>query len=86
MQYHILIQGRVHGVFFRDLIENRAKKLNIKGWVKNVSEGVEVVAQGSKESLEKLLELCKKGPEYAEVENIKFKEEPEEEFTSFSRH
>jgi len=67
----IIAHGRVQGVFFRSNTEDVANKLGLKGYVRNTPEGnVEVVAEGAKESLEQLLEWCKKGPVIAHVEKI----------------
>lgn len=65
------IKGRVQGVFFRDNAKKEAKKLGIKGFVKNMeNDTVLIHAQGEKEQLSRFIEWCKKGPEPAKVENI----------------
>ena len=44
----------------------------MKGWVRNLSSGqVEILAQGEKEKIEKLVEWCKKGPSGAKVSDVK---------------
>jgi len=56
-QAHIYYNGRVQGVGFRFTADTLAGKFNIKGWVKNLSDGrVEIVAVGSRENLEKFLQ------------------------------
>ena len=40
---HILISGRVVGVFFRKFIKDNADKLNVKGFVRNKENEVECV-------------------------------------------
>ncbi len=68
---HTYISGRVQGVFFRDFASTEAALLGLTGWVKNLSDGrVEVLAEGEKEDLEKLLEILKKGPLGAKVKNV----------------
>ena len=53
----ILFHGRVQGVFFRKTAESYATPLPIKGYVQNLDDGsVELVASGSPESLDNLLE------------------------------
>ena len=49
--------GRVQGVGFRFTAEHFAKNLGLVGWVRNLSDGrVELVAEGSESSLQRLLE------------------------------
>jgi acylphosphatase len=82
---HLLISGQVQGVFFRANTRRAANELGLKGWVRNVPEGmVEVVAEGRKHSLDKLIEYCRKGPEGSKVENIEIKwEDFRNEFGGF---
>jgi len=83
---HIFVYGDVHGVFFRANTASTAKQLGITGWVRNRSDGsVEVVAEGEKKNLEKLLEWCRHGPSAATVEKVKSEwEEYTGEFPDFS--
>ena len=70
-QAHLIISGRVQGVFYRAGCQEVAQSYNLKGWVKNLSTGqVEVLAQGEKEKIEKLIEWCKKGPPHADVRDV----------------
>ncbi len=65
------IHGKVQGVFFRDTSQNKAKELNLSGWVKNASdETVEIIAEGEDMDLRKFVEWCKYGPDHAEVEKV----------------
>ena len=82
---HVLVSGSVQGVFFRAGTRDTALGLGVKGWVRNTADGeVEAVFEGEKESLEKMLEFCRKGPPGARVEDIDVKwEEHREEFDSF---
>ena len=68
---HLLISGKVQGVFYRASAKELAERLKINGWVKNTKEGdVEVLASGSDENLSKFAEWCKKGPSGANVTNV----------------
>ncbi len=82
---HILISGEVQGVFFRSNTRDFANGLGLKGWVRNFTDGrVEVVAEGEKSLLERLIEFCRKGPPGARVENIEIEwEESKDEFEGF---
>ncbi|MFP3984785.1 MAG: acylphosphatase [Candidatus Bathyarchaeia archaeon] len=65
---HILVSGRVQGVFFRAEARQRARKHNVAGWIRNLSDGrVEAVFEGEKDDVEKMLEFCKRGPSGARV-------------------
>jgi acylphosphatase len=81
---HLWISGLVKAVFFRASIVEMAEKLNIKGFVRNTEEGVEAVFEGDKESLDNIIEFCKKGPKYARVVKAEVKEENyQAEFSDF---
>lgn len=70
-QAHLIISGRVQGVFYRATCMEVAQRLGLTGWVKNLpGSEVEVLAQGEKEKIEKLIEWCKKGPPGAIVSNV----------------
>lgn len=83
---HVLISGRVQGVFFRSNTKDKADELSITGWVRNLSDGrVEAVFEGREESIEKMLQWCRKGPGYALVEKVEVIQEPYKgEFGSFA--
>lgn len=86
-QVRLIISGRVQGVFYRASCQDVAVKYDLKGYAKNLLSGqVEVVAQGKKEHLEKLIEWCKKGPPHAQVTDINISwEEVKETFTAFTQ-
>lgn len=61
----------VQGVFFRDSARQAAQSMEITGYVRNLRDGrVEVVAEGEKDSLDKLVQWCHKGPPAAIVESV----------------
>ncbi len=73
---HLIIHGRVHGVFFRHNTKKIADKLDVKGWVRNnPNDTVEIVAEGNDDAIEKLLNWCRKGPIGAKVDRAEVKEE-----------
>lgn len=73
---HIIMSGRVVGVSFRYFIEENARKLGVNGWVRNTNDSkVEAVFEGDENSVDKLIELCRKGPRAAMVDNVDVKEE-----------
>ncbi|MEF8824295.1 MAG: acylphosphatase [Desulfohalobiaceae bacterium] len=65
------VSGVVQGVNFRSWTKSQAENLNIKGWVRNLSDGrVEVLAQGSEDSLEELKKRLFNGPTMSRVEDV----------------
>ena len=68
---HILVSGRVQGVFFRSETQMEAWRWNVKGWVRNLPDGrVEAVFEGETEAVVKLIEFCERGPPGAWVKKI----------------
>jgi len=82
---HVFISGFVQGVFFRQDTAERSRRLNVTGWVRNLSDGrVEAVFEGEKNDVEVMLEFCHRGPPGAIVRSVEVLwEEPTGEFTGF---
>jgi acylphosphatase len=69
------ISGMVQGVFFRKYISDEAKKLSIKGHVRNLDSGeVEVVAEASPEKVDEMIALCRKGAPHSTIKNVDIQE------------
>lgn len=85
MTAHIFISGFVHGVGFRQFIKRQALKLGLTGWVKNLTDNrVEAVFSGSKDQIEKIITICRKGPFLSEVDSVEtIWEENESNFREF---
>ncbi len=65
------VYGYVQGVFFRAFVSHWADELGLSGYVRNLPSGaVEVVAEGEKKQLEKLIGQLKVGPPSAKVEKL----------------
>ena len=81
----IFVTGKVQGVFFRQSLKVMAKKNNIFGWVKNLTDGrVEAILEGDEEQLGRLLEWAHRGPANARVEDVEIcNEEFTNEFSKF---
>ena len=77
---HVIISGRVQGVWFRANTKNKAEQLGITGWVRNTNDGkVEALFEGEDKVLEEMLEWCSHGPTMAEVTDVKVKRHPDTE-------
>lgn len=84
-QARLIISGMVQGVFYRATCQEVAQGYGLKGWVRNLQTGqVEVLAQGEKEKIEKLIGWCKKGPSGAKVIDVKVDwQETSEQLSNF---
>jgi acylphosphatase len=68
---HVFVSGRVQGVFFRADTRREALRRNVKGWVRNLSDGrVEAVFEGEQENVKMLIDFCKHGSLAAKVTNV----------------
>ena len=68
---HLMIHGRVQGVWFRDSMRREAESLGVYGWVRNRSEGtVEAMVQGDAAAVEALVRWARRGPPLAKVEHV----------------
>ena len=82
---HILIGGKVQGVFFRQALKVMAKKNNVFGWVKNLEDKrVEALLEGNTENINLIVEWARIGPAHSRVDNIEINyEEFKNEFSIF---
>ena len=68
---HVRVTGVVQGVGFRWFVREKARRLGLSGWVRNLPDGsVEVVASGEQGQIDLLMGELKKGPEGAVVDQI----------------
>ena len=66
-----IVHGRVQGVFFRTFVEEHAQRLGLVGYVRNLPSGaVEVMAEGEREQVNKLVGHLKMGPPTAIVDRV----------------
>lgn len=70
-ELHAIISGRVQLVMMRDFVQRKARWLGLTGWVKNLPNGtVEVVAQGERDKLERLLKKLHRGSMLSRVDSV----------------
>jgi acylphosphatase len=68
---HVLVFGKVQGVFYRAWVLRQAQDLRLVGWVRNAEDGkVEAVFEGEKEKVEEMIEKCKEGSKYSKVKKV----------------
>ena len=80
----LYIDGTVQGVFFRIFIKENAERHDIKGFVRNLEDGkIEVFLEGDANNVNKMIELCRKGPKHAQIRNVELKPERFQDFKTF---
>ena len=71
-ELHAYVYGRVQGVGFRYFVIRNAHALDLRGYTRNESDGsVEVLAQGPRPALERLLAYLRQGPDGARVSDVR---------------
>jgi acylphosphatase len=85
-QIHVLISGRVQGVWYRASTKQKAEELGLTGWVKNTVNGnVEAVFEGDEAIVDEMIAWCRVGPPLAQVANVKIiQKRVGGEFTGFA--
>jgi acylphosphatase len=72
---HVVVAGRVQGVWFRDSCRAEARRLGVAGWVRNRSDGrVEAEVEGPPDGVLTLVNWCQHGPPRAQVTDIEVTE------------
>lgn len=67
----IVVEGYVQGVGYREFTRRAALRLGVSGWVRNRSDGaVEALICGPPVAVEALVAEMRRGPGFAEVENL----------------
>lgn len=68
---HVLVSGKVQGVYFRTKTRDEAHKHGVDGWVKNLEDGrVEAVFEGDDESVDAMVDFCHEGSQAARVDDV----------------
>ena len=69
---HVIVYGRVQGVYFRAFTSRRARELGLAGYARNLrsEEAVEVHVEGERKQLQKLIDHLAAGPPAARVERV----------------
>ena len=82
---HLLIKGKVQGVFYRATAKQIANELGVTGWIKNTREGnVEATVSGNEQQLVNFEKWCKQGPVKAAVDEVIVTQKEETAFSGFT--
>ena len=85
MAQKIKITGVVQGVGFRPFVYGLATRLDLHGWVRNTSGGVEIVVQGQKSKVENFIHsLAVDAPPLVKIDSMDVEPElPDVEYETF---
>ncbi len=73
---HVIVTGRVQGVFFRAYTKETAAQMGLSGWVRNRNDGtVEALIEGEKDAVDKMLKWFHQGSPHSVVESVEATEE-----------
>ena len=80
----LYIDGTVQGIFFREFIKKNAEENNLKGFTRNLHDGkVEDFLEGNIDDVDRMIEVCRKGPRHAMIKSVKIKPETFQDFKEF---
>jgi acylphosphatase len=83
---HLVMTGRVQGVFYRGRMMEQARALGVEGWVRNRIDGsVEAVVAGPADAVEAIIAHCRQGPSAAQVEHIAIDDAAPESLKGFTQ-
>jgi acylphosphatase len=81
---HLIVHGKVQGVFYRDSAREAAENEGVSGWAANRDDGtVEVVLEGTPDAVEPVIGFCRTGPMSADVTSVDVTDEQPEGLSGF---
>ena len=68
---HLVVRGRVQGVWFRGSMQDEAGRLGVSGWVRNRPDGtVEAEVEGDGEAVRAMIAWAHHGPPGSRVAGV----------------
>ena len=78
------LSGTVQSMFFRNFVKQNADIYGVNGFFRKLEDGrVEIFLEGDSDSVNKVSELCKRGPKYAQIRSVIEKEDRLQDFKEF---
>lgn len=86
LRARVVVTGVVQGVYYRAHARDKALRLGVTGWIRNLPDGaVEVVLEGNEPAVRAMLDWCRRGSPRAAVTGVAVTWEPYTgEFCRFS--
>jgi len=80
----LTITGNLQSLFFKEFIKENALKNQVNGFLRNLENGkIEIFLEGQDANVESMIQVCSKGPKFAQIRNIDQKEERLQDFKDF---
>jgi acylphosphatase len=71
LRAHLVVTGRVQGVWYRGSMQEEAHRLGVTGWVRNRADGtVEAEVEGAPDAVEAIVAWARRGPRGARVTDV----------------
>ena len=68
---HLVVRGRVQGVWYRGSMQEEAERAGLAGWVRNRPDGtVEAEVEGERTEVDALIAWARRGPPGARVSDV----------------
>ncbi|MCU0690440.1 MAG: acylphosphatase [Polyangiaceae bacterium] len=68
---HLIVRGRVQGVFYEATAQREARRLGLTGFVGSRRDGsLEMMVEGEEEELRELIAWSQRGPSAARVDGV----------------
>ena len=85
MSYRMMVYGKVQNVGFRFYTARIAREFKIEGFVRIEPDGsVYIEAEGDKDELETFVSWCRRGPQWARVDQCDIQQQPLMNYKGFS--
>lgn len=72
---HLVVSGRVQGVFYRESLRRLAIEKGVRGFARNTRDGLEAALEGPRAAVDDLIRWCRTGPPNAVVIHVQVDEE-----------
>ncbi len=73
---HVIVEGRVQGVYFRAHTQEEARRLGLAGWVRNRPDGsVEALVEGESTAVDRMQEWFHRGSPGSRVSSVRCSDE-----------
>ena len=71
VRVHVVVSGRVQGVWYRQSCQEQALAAGVAGWVRNLADGtVEAALEGERSAVDAVLTWMAEGPPLADVTGV----------------